>query len=182
MDGKLQRNYTIIGALKTYFYLDNLNGTSLKSFFKTTAYTDISKIVSAIDTDMTTLCDASVVETANEAFCRFRVTYNIIATRGRTPVEQKTVITKGVNELVRKAKGAADLISNEVSSATSSRIINKGNALIEAGFNSSTTSIYASIIVILIIVLIMVIIYLILRYRRKQKMKKKLQYIKLLEE
>ncbi|CDO61791.1 rifin [Plasmodium reichenowi] len=39
-----------------------------------------------------------------------------------------------------------------------------------------------SVLAILIIVLIMVIIYLVLCYRRKKKMKKKLQYIKLLEE
>ncbi|SPJ10066.1 rifin PIR protein,putative [Plasmodium sp. DRC-Itaito] len=45
-----------------------------------------------------------------------------------------------------------------------------------------TNTIIVSIIAIVIIVLIMVIIYLILRYRQKKKMKKKLQYIKLLEE
>ncbi|SPJ08672.1 rifin PIR protein,putative [Plasmodium sp. DRC-Itaito] len=45
-----------------------------------------------------------------------------------------------------------------------------------------TNTIIVSIVAIVVIVLIMVIIYLILRYRRKKKMKKKLQYIKLLEE
>ncbi|CDO61965.1 rifin, partial [Plasmodium reichenowi] len=40
----------------------------------------------------------------------------------------------------------------------------------------------ASSIAIMIIVSILLVIYLILRYRRKKKMKRKLQYIKLLEE
>ncbi|CDO61944.1 rifin [Plasmodium reichenowi] len=48
--------------------------------------------------------------------------------------------------------------------------------------SSLTTAIISSIIAIVVIVLIMVIIYKILRYRRKKTMKKKLQYIKLLEE
>ncbi|SOV82389.1 rifin PIR protein, putative [Plasmodium reichenowi] len=48
--------------------------------------------------------------------------------------------------------------------------------------SSLTTAITASVIAIVVIVSIMVIIYLILRYRRKKKIKKKLQYVKLLEE
>ncbi|EUR80875.1 hypothetical protein PFBG_00241 [Plasmodium falciparum 7G8] len=180
--GEAAGKSAIIGALREYFKIHRLNGTSLQSFFKTTPYNDVTTIATAIDTDMTTLCDAFLEKFVNQAFCDVRIRLNIVANPGKPMVQQKTAITEGVNQLVRKAKGAADLISNEVSSATSSKIITKQTALIEAGFNSSTTSIYASIIVILIIVLIMVIIYLILRYRRKKKLKKKLQYIKLLEE
>ncbi|SOS81825.1 PIR protein, putative [Plasmodium sp.] len=180
--GEAAGKNAIIGALQHFFHIDRLNGTPFQSFFNSTPYTDVPKIASAIHVQMNKSCDALVVETANEAFCRFRVTYNLFAIPGKPTVDQKTVITKGVTELVRKAELTADLEGAKVSSATSSKIITKGNALIEAGFDSSTTSIYASIIVILIIVLIMVIIYLILRYRRKKKMKKKLLYIKLLEE
>ncbi|ETW63485.1 hypothetical protein PFMC_00632, partial [Plasmodium falciparum CAMP/Malaysia] len=172
---------TIIGALQKYFKIHSLNGTSLKSFFNSTSYSDVTTIASAIDTEMSTSCGLSG-EVVNEALCAFRETFKKFATSGKPPLDQKTAITKGVIQFVGKAKGADELIATKVSSETSSRIITKGNALIEAGFDSSTTSIYASIIVILIIVLIMVIIYLILRYRRKKKMKKKLQYIKLLEE
>ncbi|SOV75749.1 rifin PIR protein, putative [Plasmodium reichenowi] len=58
---------------------------------------------------------------------------------------------------------------------------------IEVGkVTAESTHVYSpiaySVLAILIIVLIMVIIYLILHYRRKKKMKKKFQYIKLLEE
>ncbi|ETW33222.1 hypothetical protein PFTANZ_06057 [Plasmodium falciparum Tanzania (2000708)] len=180
--GEAAGNYTIIGALREYFKIHSLNGTSLQSFFKTTPYNDVTTIATAIDTDMTTLCDALVVEKGNKAFCGLRETFKKFATSGQSMGNQKTVITQGVTKFVGKATEAADIKAAQVRTITSSRIITKGNALIEAGFDSSTTSIYASIIVILIIVLIMVIIYLILRYRRKKKIKKKLQYIKLLEE
>ncbi|ETW39448.1 hypothetical protein PFNF135_06171 [Plasmodium falciparum NF135/5.C10] len=180
--GEAAGKNAIIGALKTYFHIDNLNGTLLQSFFNSTPYTDVPTIATAIDTQMNASCSATLGGTFNQAFCGLRVKLNIAATPGKPMVDQKTVITEVVTEFVRKAKLTADLEGAKVSSATSSKIIANETALIEAGFNSSTTSIYASIIVILIIVLIMVIIYLILRYRRKKKMKKKLQYIKLLEE
>ncbi|ETW37298.1 hypothetical protein PFTANZ_02006, partial [Plasmodium falciparum Tanzania (2000708)] len=54
--------------------------------------------------------------------------------------------------------------------------------MVKATYAGCHNAIIASIVAILVIVLIMVIIYLILRYRRKNKMKKKLQYIKLLQE
>nr|SPJ13198.1 rifin PIR protein,putative [Plasmodium sp. DRC-Itaito] len=94
----------------------------------------------------------------------------------------KDAIPRMIEWLAEKAELTADTKTTEVSSATYTKIINEQTALIEGGFNSSITSIYAAIIAIVVIVLIMVIIYLILRRRRKKKMKKKLQYIKLLEE
>ncbi|SOS78241.1 rifin, partial [Plasmodium sp. gorilla clade G1] len=176
--GEAAGKNTIIGALQKFFHIHNLNGTSFQSFFKTTSYTDVPKIASAIDTQMDAFCGPFLDKTGYEAFCRLRESFNLVAVPGQSMGNQKTAITKGVTQLVGKAKGADELIATKVSSATYSKIINKQNALIEAGFDSSTTSIYVSIIVILIIVLIMVIIYLILRYRRKKKMKKKLLYIK----
>ncbi|SOS80098.1 rifin [Plasmodium sp. gorilla clade G1] len=180
--GETAGKKVIIEVLQKFFFLDNLNGTSLQSFFNSTPYTAVTKISSAIDTQMYASCDAFSGKIGNEAFCGLRKTLNIVATPGKQSVEQKTALTKAVTQFVEKAKLTAKIQAAEVSSETSSKILTKQTALIEAGFDSSTTSIYASIIVILIIVLIMVIIYLILRYRRKKKMKKKLQYIKLLEE
>ncbi|SOV83934.1 rifin PIR protein, putative [Plasmodium reichenowi] len=55
-------------------------------------------------------------------------------------------------------------------------------ATVNTTYTSCQTAIIASVVAILIIVLIMIIIYLVLRYRRKKKMKRKLQYIKVLEE
>ncbi|SPJ10078.1 rifin PIR protein,putative [Plasmodium sp. DRC-Itaito] len=93
-----------------------------------------------------------------------------------------TVIKSLLGGLAEKGKTTADFKAADVTYATYTKIMTKQTALIEGGFDSSITSIYASIIAIVVVVLIMVIIYLILRYRRKKKMKKKLQYIKLLEE
>ncbi|KNC37370.1 rifin [Plasmodium falciparum RAJ116] len=142
----------VIRGIKSVFFIEELDGTSLKSFFTTTAYTDISKIVSVIDTEMSTSCGLS---SACSPICGARYTLNIVAQPGKTMVKQKDAITKGVIKFVGIAKDTASFKATQVSSETSSRIITKGNALIEAGFDSSTTSIYASIIVILIIVLIM---------------------------
>ncbi|SPJ08231.1 rifin PIR protein,putative [Plasmodium sp. DRC-Itaito] len=94
----------------------------------------------------------------------------------------KDAIPRMIERLAEKAELTADAEAARVSSATYTDIMTKQTALIEGGFNSTTTSIYVSIIAIVVIVLIMIIIYLILRYRRKKKMKRKLQYIKLLEE
>ncbi|ETW49759.1 hypothetical protein PFMALIP_02293 [Plasmodium falciparum MaliPS096_E11] len=180
--GEAAGKNAIIGALQYFFHIDNLNGTPLQLFFNSTLYTDVPKIASAIDTEMTASCNALLGKAGNEAFCGLRKSFNLVAVPGQSMGNQKTEITKGVIQLVGKAKDAANFKAAQVSSETSSNIITKQTTLIEAVFDSSTTSIYASIIVILIIVLIMIIIYLILRYRRKKKMKKKLQYIKLLEE
>ncbi|SCM18782.1 PIR protein, putative [Plasmodium sp.] len=180
--GEAAGKNVIIGVLQKIFNIYSFNETPLQSFFKSTLYTDITTIASAIDTEMTTSCDPLSANIGNQVLCRLRVSFNLVANTGESMVDQKTEITKEITKLVLKAKGTADFEAAQVSSETSSNIITKQTALIEAGFDSSTTSIYASIIVILIIVLIMVIIYLILRYRRKKKLKKKLQYIKLLEE
>ncbi|SOS81632.1 PIR protein, putative [Plasmodium sp.] len=180
--GEAAGKNVIIRLLQKFFHIHRLNKTSLQSFFNSTPYNEVTTISSAIDTQMTTSCDVFALETGNKAFCDLRETLNILANPGKQIVEQKTAITKEVIKFVEKAELTAKIQATKVSSETSSNIITKQTALIEAGFDSSTTSIYASIIVILIIVLIMVVIYLILRYRRKKKMKKKLQYIKLLEE
>ncbi|CDO61668.1 rifin [Plasmodium reichenowi] len=81
-------------------------------------------------------------------------------------------IPKFIDSLIGEIKRFADAKTLEESSATYTKIMTKQTALIEGGFNSTITSIYASIVAIVVIVLIMVIIYLILRYRRKKKMKK----------
>ncbi|ETW58111.1 hypothetical protein PFMC_05998 [Plasmodium falciparum CAMP/Malaysia] len=87
-----------------------------------------------------------------------------------------------LNGIVEGAKKTDKAVELAESAKVTAEITEQQTALIEAGFNSSITSINASIFAIVVIVLIMVIIYLILRYRRKKKMKKKLQYIKLLDE
>ncbi|SOS76921.1 PIR protein, putative [Plasmodium sp. gorilla clade G1] len=164
------------------FGVEDLCPELLKSIGTEIPYYDIANIAKDIITKKNEICGLTQ-SAANEAMCRtININFKLIRNGNQPFYETTTGIEKGITEVVKKAKGTADIIAADVSSETSSKIITKQTALIEAGFDSSTTSIYASIIVILIIVLIMVIIYLILRYRRKKKMKKKLLYIKLLEE
>ncbi|EUT67302.1 hypothetical protein PFAG_06115 [Plasmodium falciparum Santa Lucia] len=170
---------TVIRALQEYFKIHSLNGTSLQSFFKTTAYTDISKIVSVIDTEMSTSCGLS---SAVSPICGSREKFGLVAVRGQPMVKQKDAITRAITKVVNKAKLTANTEAANVKSATTATITAEKTNAINATYASWQTTIIASIVAIVVIILIMVIIYLILRYRRKKKIKKKLQYIKLLEE
>ncbi|ETW42942.1 hypothetical protein PFNF135_02417 [Plasmodium falciparum NF135/5.C10] len=85
--------------------------------------------------------------------------------------------TSNGNDLISKISSAvkeAAEAGKEASAAEGTKLATNTSIL--------STSIIVSIVAIVVIVLIMVIIYLILRYRRKKKMKKKLQYIKLLNQ
>ncbi|KOB84871.1 hypothetical protein PFDG_00192 [Plasmodium falciparum Dd2] len=87
-----------------------------------------------------------------------------------------------LNKIAEKAelsaKEAAKISAKEATAAA----IETNTGAIEATTTTYYTAIIAAVVAIVVIVLIMLIIYLILRYRRKKEMKKKLQYIKLLEE
>ncbi|ETW41238.1 hypothetical protein PFNF135_04380 [Plasmodium falciparum NF135/5.C10] len=171
----------IIGALKTYFYIDKLNGTPLQSLFTPQNYANFPDLANVIHGQYRTSCNLGVVKT-KDPICKIAEKFNFVAVSGRPMVDEKAVITKVVNEINRKAEQAAAHVTKTTSESVTAAIKARETALIEGRFESSITSINASIIAIIVIVLIMVIIYLILRYRRKKKMKKKLQYIKLLEE
>ncbi|SOS79038.1 rifin [Plasmodium sp. gorilla clade G1] len=154
-----------------------------ESILKINHYSKLKDFASAIVAEHDKICNMS--GTGGSSMCRpFDIKLGLFDATSNRPIAlpPKDAIPKMINQLAGKAKTTADLIADEVSSETYSKIITKQTSLIEAEFNSSITSIYASIIAIVVIVLIMVIIYLILRYRRKKKMKKKLLYIKLLEE
>ncbi|SOV84170.1 rifin PIR protein, putative [Plasmodium reichenowi] len=179
--GEAKGKEVIIGALETNLSICKLNGIPLKSFFRLTPYNDVKTIASAIDTEMTASCGEAVTG-GNQALCRVRETLNSVAQRSGTLLDQKAVITKGVNEFVEKAEEAATLVKNSTTKEVADIIKRQQTSEIAATYMVNQTAIIASIVAIVVIVLIMVIIYLILRYRRKKKMKKKLQYIKLLEE
>ncbi|SOS81798.1 PIR protein, putative [Plasmodium sp.] len=174
---------TVIAELRALGVLELCPEIS-KSFFIKTSYANASKIINTINMKYNATCellDSSLnVSTACKKFnIKFGIHISEIDTYG-IPAAQ--AIPTKVGQAVEVAKGAAANASKVASERVTAAITKKQTALIEAGLDSSTTSIYASIIAIVIIVLIMVIIYLFLRYRRKKKMKKKLQYIKLLEE
>ncbi|KOB62537.1 hypothetical protein PFHG_04053 [Plasmodium falciparum HB3] len=84
--------------------------------------------------------------------------------------------------LVGKANKTVESVTADVTTKTTATLTTKNTTAVDAAVSSYTTAIIASIVAVLVIVLVMVIIYLILRYRRKRKMKKKLQYIKLINQ
>ncbi|ETW30964.1 hypothetical protein PFFCH_01579 [Plasmodium falciparum FCH/4] len=99
------------------------------------------------------------------------------------PEDKYANIIKGTTQLlVGKANKTVESVTADVTTKTTATLTTKNTTAVDAAVSSYTTAIIASIVAVLVIVLVMVIIYLILRYRRKRKMKKKLQYIKLLEE
>ncbi|EUT81011.1 hypothetical protein PFAG_04230 [Plasmodium falciparum Santa Lucia] len=71
----------------------------------------------------------------------------------------------------------SEAVTNAVTGAQNSVL-----AELAPSTSSITTSVICSLVTIVVIVLVMVIIYLILRFRRKKEIKKKLQYIKLLNQ
>ncbi|CDO62058.1 rifin [Plasmodium reichenowi] len=161
---------------------DELIPGTYKSFVATKLYTEVTELVDIIDTEIKTYCSVGATSEVKKSICVVRKILKQEATPGETWVPQKTAIKNLLDQAVEKGKLTANTEAADVISRTSSKIISKESAAIDATYTSWQTAITASVIAIVIIVLIMVIIYLILRYRRKKKMKKKLQYIKLLEE
>ncbi|SOV84001.1 rifin PIR protein, putative [Plasmodium reichenowi] len=130
--------------------------SEIKNLINPTNYTDSITYVSFVEVANKTNCVAR--PTSNEIFCNL-------------------ASNSGEQILAKRASGIAK------NAARMAKITEKGVLKEGASATSSlTTAIISSVVAIVVIVLIMVIIYLILRYRRKKKVKKKLQYIKLLEE
>ncbi|ETW41239.1 hypothetical protein PFNF135_04381 [Plasmodium falciparum NF135/5.C10] len=145
-------------------------------------YTNVINFSKLIIQKRGELCGAGATTLGKDMCKTININLGTLKSDGTPGLPDKDAIPKVLNRLVGEATQGAAEVAKQASESATAAITKKQTALIEAGFNNSITSIYASIIAILIIVLIMVIIYLILRYRRKKKMKKKLQYIKLLEE
>ncbi|ETW14985.1 hypothetical protein PFFVO_06103 [Plasmodium falciparum Vietnam Oak-Knoll (FVO)] len=173
----------VIYYLKDYWGVDELIPDIFNSFVKTSRYTEVTTIAGAIAEKHAQNCADSPLK--NRAMCEtFGVKFGLTdpITLGPKGPPAKDAIPQTIKGLAEDATQGAAEVAKQASESAAAEITEKQTALIEAGFNSSITSINASIFAIVVIVLIMVIIYLILRYRRKKKMKKKLQYIKLLEE
>ncbi|EUR67449.1 hypothetical protein PFBG_04129 [Plasmodium falciparum 7G8] len=158
--------------------------TDMSSYIhKMRHYNDVVKLTALIHDSKYNACDVNMNESFQAMCTKFDIKFDITQADGTT---YRFLPRYGVPKVLEEVAAEAELTANaeaaDVSSATYTDIMTKQTAFIESGFNSSITSINASIFAIVVIVLIMIIIYLILRYRRKKKMKRKLQYIKLLEE
>ncbi|CDO62104.1 rifin [Plasmodium reichenowi] len=162
--------------------VEELGIKSLESFFPKGYIIDVSSVAKTIADKHGQICAIKITNDASTMCEQIGAKIGTHLPGGKYGPPAKDAVTPKLEGILGKAKLSAGAEASEVISTTSSNIITEETALIEGGFNSTITSIYAAIIAIVVIVLIMVIIYLILRYRRKKKMKKKLQYIKLLEE
>ncbi|SOS79547.1 PIR protein, putative [Plasmodium sp. gorilla clade G1] len=107
--------------------------------------------------------------------------YKIARINGTTSFQNTALMSPGkyyVGDLGKIGSDAYDVAyASQTTTLTEAKV-----GAVEAKYGVWQTANIAPVIAIVVIVLIMVIIYLILRYRREKKMKKKLQYIKLLEE
>ncbi|ETW17978.1 hypothetical protein PFFVO_03109 [Plasmodium falciparum Vietnam Oak-Knoll (FVO)] len=167
-----------------HFRVDVLFPGIYKTFVNKGNYSEITNIASTINSKYSTTCLSLKNNfTAPPACTDFQYNFGLFTKGSSTPGPPgSTAIPNALNRLFGKAEKTAKAAADAARETATAEITEKETVMLEAGFNNSITSIYASIIAIVVIVLILVIIYLILRYRRKKKMKKKLQYIKLLEE
>ncbi|SOV83870.1 rifin PIR protein, putative [Plasmodium reichenowi] len=162
--------------------LHKLGIGSFESFFSKGYIIDVQKVTDIINTNLNGTCGAGAPMTSVPMCTGIRGKLGLIPRKGQSLPPDKTVIKNMLTEFNRKAKQGAEALAETTAKDVAVEITKEQTALIEGGFNTTITSINAAIIAIEVIVLIMVIIYWILRYRRKKQMKKKLQYIKLLEE
>ncbi|SOS78640.1 PIR protein, putative [Plasmodium sp. gorilla clade G1] len=167
-----------------HFRVDVLFPDIYHPFVAKNIYTEVTNIASTINSKYSTTClSLNNNFTAPPACTDFQYNFGLFTKGSSTPGPPgSTAIPNALNRLFGEAEKTAEAAAKIAKKSVTTGITEKETVMLEAGFNNSITSIYASIIAIVVIVLILVIIYLILRYRRKKKMKKKLQYIKLLEE
>ncbi|SOS80110.1 rifin [Plasmodium sp. gorilla clade G1] len=160
--------------------IDELGAKTLKSFFSTTLYTDVTNITQAVNKKFINTClYVNNHADINKPLCTLVFEKNVIPGQ---PVSSHDTIKVAIQNMVSNANTAATQAAKTTSERVTATITNQKTSEIATICNGCHTTIIASIVAILVIVLVMVIIYLILRYRRKNKMKKKLQYIKLLKE
>ncbi|ETW45875.1 hypothetical protein PFMALIP_06057 [Plasmodium falciparum MaliPS096_E11] len=171
--------------------ISTLKGQTLKSFFRTISYKNVSSIAQAVyEQHYETCADYSLwsVRFPSSAakhdflFCQSVSNQIPSVSQPKQYISRIDVVQKTVQNIVTKAEGVAADASAVKSAELTAEITKEQTTAINTIFMSKQTAIIASVVAILIIVLIMVIIYLILRYRRKKKMKKKAQYTKLLNE
>ncbi|KOB84859.1 hypothetical protein PFDG_00180 [Plasmodium falciparum Dd2] len=158
----------------------------LKSIGTTTGYTEALKIADAIIGKYEANCVWKITLATRPMCTDVGTKFKLIGIASGDFNPPRPGITRKVYDIVdnatSSAKAVAETEAAKVAAAKTATIKATQEKAIEAASMQLYTTIAYSILAILIIVLIMVIIYLILRYRRKKKMKKKLQYIKLLEE
>ncbi|KYN93005.1 rifin, partial [Plasmodium reichenowi] len=170
---------SVIVALK-YIKVDELFSEIYKPFVAKNIYTEVTKLAPDIVKKYGEFCPSS--GTSGPATCiEFGSNIGMVG-EGVFYDTPDVIIPKALNLYLSDAKKSAATEAARVTTSETATLTKANVDAVNTAYGSFQTAIIASIIAIVIIVLIMVIIYKILRYRRKRKMKKKLQYIKLLEE
>ncbi|CDO61997.1 rifin [Plasmodium reichenowi] len=147
-------------------------------------FTEDTKIAGIIHTQYKATCFSASSNGPRSAACnRVEISFGIFEADGitRGPPAVSAIPDK-VKPIVEVAKEVAAETVKDATEKVTEGVIETKTGIVEATSYNWYSTISYSIIAIEVIVLIMMIIYWILRYRRKKKMKKKLQYIKLLEE
>ncbi|ETW49590.1 hypothetical protein PFMALIP_02298 [Plasmodium falciparum MaliPS096_E11] len=165
----------VIKGLYDKFLLKSLGGKPLQDVITTEAFKNPKYISQVVQLEKSTICWKYPIPESHDIFCSLGDKVQDVNFFDKFVEANSKTIVKNATE------AAADATSTETARVTTALTTEKTGA-IEAACNAYTTVIIASIVAIVVIVLVMIIIYLILRYRRKTKMKKKLQYIKLLNQ
>ncbi|EUT82882.1 hypothetical protein PFAG_03631 [Plasmodium falciparum Santa Lucia] len=145
-------------------------------------FTKVTELANTIITEKYNTCSVSSDPGIVTMCDTFDISFGVSRADGSTGLVPRVAVPDKLNELVGIAKEAANVEAAATEAAKKAIIKEAQEKAIEAASTELYTTIGYSVLAILIIVLIMLIIYKILRYRRKKKMKKKHQYIKLLEE
>ncbi|SOV75766.1 rifin PIR protein, putative [Plasmodium reichenowi] len=156
----------VVDGLLKKFSLSTINNMPLENVVNINNYNNIEMLARPFQIEFQKSC--LITDDADNAICMFKL--------------MKTSPTEAISENVRVVVEGAKTVVESTTKEVTKAAIDTSTEAIEATSTQMYTTITYSILAMLIIVLIMVIIYLILRYRRKKKMKKKLQYIKILEE
>ncbi|SOS76909.1 PIR protein, putative [Plasmodium sp. gorilla clade G1] len=171
----------VISGLETELSVSTLFGRSLKTFFSGQNYTDIPNITQAVYIEYQTSC-VFPGAVGDKPICTTVTHLGLSPGTGQLQGSTHEFIGAIVKKVVTAAETSAATETTKVTNTQTVILEARKIAAVDTICASCHTSIIASIVAILVIVLVMMIIYLILRYLRKNKMKKKLQYIKLLNE
>ncbi|SOV83867.1 rifin PIR protein, putative [Plasmodium reichenowi] len=172
----------VIDALK-FIEVDHLFPNIFKSIGSDIHFYDAQKIASAIIAEYKQISVGGGNTGANWKTFKEGVGILIEADDGSTITQTAEEALPGfMKSTVGQIKKVAESKAAEATLSETAALEKTYMGAVDTAYGGFQTAIIASVIAIVVIVLIMVIIYKILRYGRKKKMKKKLQYIKLLEE
>ncbi|CDO61962.1 rifin [Plasmodium reichenowi] len=167
------------------FYVKKLFPKIFEEISRIDHFSKVINFAGDIFTQKKQVCSASASSKGNGAMCEtFDFSFGLRDAKTGNPIgaPDENPIPKVLSRLVERATQGADAVAESTTEEVTAAAIETNTGVVQTASYNWYATIGYSVLAIFIIVLIMVIIYKILHYRRKKKMKKKLQYIKLLEE